>query len=175
MKLFGGAIACLLALTVMQGCTGKEDTPIGEHKDTGAGKTEEETLIEKKIIDLANASTQFPKTKDSQSILRFYSHEYEGINNGKSESLKDIEKYLSEVLERINLGEPIGISSKVTNIRTSVTGPSGWATYESEYKLGSGGAVLQTTQGLCTTIFRKQGDSWLIRHEHCSTANPFVR
>jgi ketosteroid isomerase-like protein len=175
MKLFGGAIAWLLALILIQGCTGKEDTPIGEHKDTGGGKTQEETLIEKKIIDLANASTQFPKTKDSQSILRFYSQEYEGINNGKSESLKDIEKFLADVLERINLGEPIGVSSKVTNIKTSVTSSSGWATYESEFKLGSGGAVLQTAQSLCTAIFRKQGDSWLIRHEHCSTANPFVR
>ncbi|MBK8277230.1 MAG: nuclear transport factor 2 family protein [Nitrospira sp.] len=67
----------------------------------------------------------------------------------------------------------MGISSKVTNIKTSVTGPSGWATYEYEYKLGSGGAVLQTNQGQCTTIFRKQRDAWLIQHEHCSTASPF--
>jgi len=169
MKLFGGAIACLFALTLIQGCTGKEDTSSGEHKDTGGGKTQEETLIEKKIIDLANASTQFPKTKDSQSILRFYSQEYEGINNGKSESLKDTEKYLADVLERINLGEPIGISSKVANIKTSVTSTSGWATYSYEFKFGSGGAVLQSNQGQCTAIFKKQGDSWLIQHEHCST------
>jgi hypothetical protein len=175
MKLFGGAIAWLLALILIQGCTGKEDTPIGEHKDTGGGETREEALIEKKIIDLANATTQFPHTKDSQSILRFYSQGYEGINNGKSVSLKDIEKSLSDVLERINLGEPIGISSKVTNIKTSVTSSSGWAAYEFEYKIGRGGAVLQSDQGQCTAIFRKQGESWLIRHEHCSTANPFAR
>lgn len=173
MKLLAGAIACLFVLILNQGCTGKEESTGGEHKQTRGGNTQEQAAIEQKLVDLANANTEFPHTKDSQSILRFYSQDYEGINNGKSESLKDTEKYLSDVLERINLGEPIGISSRVTNIKTSVTGHSGWGTYEYEYKLGSGGAVLQTNQGQCTTIFRKQGDAWLIQHEHCSTANPF--
>lgn len=51
----------------------------------------------------------------------------EGITNGKAESLKDIEKSLADVLEQINLAAPIGISSKITNMRTSVAGPSGLA------------------------------------------------
>jgi hypothetical protein len=91
--------------------------------------------------------------------------------------LEDIEKYLSGILEQLNLGAPLGISSKVTNIRTGVSGPLGWATYDYEYKLGSGGVVLQTTKGPCTTLFRKQGEAWLIQHEHCSTASqfPFAR
>jgi ketosteroid isomerase-like protein len=169
MKHFGGALACLLALAVIHGCTGKEDTNSGGQKETGSGKTQEETLIEKTLTDLSSANTQFPKTKDTQSILRFYAQDYAGINNGKSESLKDIEKYLFDLIDRINLGEPLGISSKITNIKTSATGPLGWATYESEYKVGSGGAVLQTNQEQCTAIFKRQGESWLIRHEHCST------
>jgi ketosteroid isomerase-like protein len=172
MKLFVRGLGCLLALFVIQGCTGKEDTTSGEQKETGGAKTQEEVLIEKTIIDLASVNTQFPKTKDSQSILRFYSKDYAGINNGKSDSLKDVEKYLSDLVDRINLGEPIGISAKVANIQASVTGVSGWATYEYEYKLGRGGVVLQMDQGKCTAIFKKQGDSWLIRHEHCSTERP---
>jgi ketosteroid isomerase-like protein len=168
MNFLVGAIAGLFVFILIQGCTGKEES-------TGGGKNQEEAAIEKKLIDLADANTQFPHTKDSQSVLRFYSQDYAGIDNGNAESLKDIEKYLSDVLERMNLGEPLGISSKVTNIKTSVTGPLGWATYEFEWKLGRGGVVLQTNQGQCSTIFRKQGDSWLIRHEHCSTANPFAR
>jgi hypothetical protein len=100
-----------------------------------------------------------------------------GINNGKPESVEDIAKYLSDVLEQLNRGAPLGISSKVTNIRTGVSGLLGWATYDGEHKLGSGGVVLQTTQGPCTTLFRKQGETWLIQHEHCSTASqfPFAR
>lgn len=166
MKLLVGVTGCLFVLILGQGCTGKEES-------TGGGKTPEQAAIEQILIDLANANTQFPRTKDPQSILRFYSQDYEGISNGKSDSLKDTEKYLADVLERINLGEPIGISSKVANIKTSVTSTLGWATYSYEYKVGSGGAVLQTNQGQCTTIFRKQGDTWLIRHEHCSMETPF--
>ena len=172
MKPLVGALATLLALAVIQGCTGKEDTTTGEQKETGGGKTQEEVLLEKTIVDLANASVEFPKTKDTKSILRFYSQDYAGINNGKSESREDIEKYLSDLLERINLGEPIGISAKVSDIKTSVNGAFGWATSEYEYKVGSGGVLLQANQGKCTAIFRKQGNSWLIHHEHCSTTSP---
>ena len=166
MKLLVGAIACLFVSILIQGCTGKEES-------TGGGKSQEEAAIEKNLIDLADANTQFPRTKDSQSILRFYSQDYEGVSNGKSESLKDTEKYLSDVLERINLGEPIGISSKVANIKISVTSTSGWARYSYEYKLGRGGDILETNQGQCTTIFRKQRETWLIQHEHCSTESQF--
>ena len=170
-------LACLFVVVLLQGVTANEQSISGEQKDTDGKKSQEEALVEKTIIDIANASTQFPKTKDPHSILRFYSQEYAGINTGKAESVKDIAKYLSDVLEQLNLGAPIGISSKVTNIRTGVSGLLGWATYDSEYKLGSGGVVLQTTQGPCTTIFRKHGDTWLIQHEHCSTASqfPFAR
>jgi len=172
LKILAGTIACLFAVFVIMGIIRSEYSISGEQK-----KTQEDALIEKTIIDMANASTQFPKTKDPQSILRFYSQDYAGINNGKPESVQDIAKHLSDVLEQLNLGAPLGISSKVTNIRTGVSGLLGWATYDAEYKVGSGGVVLQTTQGPCTTIFRKQGETWLIQHEHCSTARqfPFAR
>jgi ketosteroid isomerase-like protein len=92
--------------------------------------------------------------------------------NGKSETVKDHKKYLAEVLEQIKLGEPIGILSRVMNIKASVAGTFGWATYEYEYKVVRSGVLQRLSQGLCTAIFRKEGDSWLIRHEHCSTARP---
>ena len=174
MKPLHGVVACLLAVVVIPACTGKEETTTVEKKEAGEARTQQEALIEKTLMDLAGANTQFPKTKDSQSILRFYSQDYAGINDGKSETLQDIEKYLLDLVDRINLSEPIGISSKVSNIQASATGASGWATYDYEYKVGRGGMVLQETQGKCTTIFRKQGDSWLIRHEHCSTERPPV-
>jgi ketosteroid isomerase-like protein len=173
MKVLFGSTACLFALLLCQGCTGKEESSSGTHKETGGGKTQAEALVEKIILELANANTDFPKSKDPQSILRFYTQDYSGIDDGKGESLKDIQKSLSDVLERINLGEPIGVSARVANIKSNVTGTFGWATYDYEYKVGRGGVVMQSDQGKCTDIFRKQGDSWLIQHEHCSTVNPF--
>jgi ketosteroid isomerase-like protein len=174
MKPFVGALVCVLVLPFIQGCPGKEDTTSGEHKEAASGKTKEEVLLEKTIVDLANAHIEFPKTKDAKSILRFYSQDYAGINNGKSESREDIEKYLSDLIDRINLGEPIGISAKVSNIKISVNGGFGWATSEYEYKVGNAGVLLQANQGKCTAIFRKRGDSWLIQHEHCSTESPSI-
>jgi ketosteroid isomerase-like protein len=176
-KVRGSILACLFAVLLIMWITGNQYSLSGEQKDTGGKKTEDEALVEKTIVDLVNASMQFPKTKDPKAILRFYSPDYVGINNGKPESVEDIAKYLSDVLEQLNLGAPLGISSKVANIRTGVSGPLAWATFDGEYKLGSGGVVLQTAQGPCTTIFRKQRDAWLIQHEHCSTTSqfPFAR
>jgi ketosteroid isomerase-like protein len=158
-------MACVFALILIQGCMSKEEL-------TDEGKTHEEALVEKTIVDIAHATTEFQKTKGPKSILRFYAQDYSGVNDGKLDSLKETQEYLSDVLERINLGAPIGISSKVTNMRANVVGPLGWATYDYEYKLGSSGVTLEATQGHCTTIFRKHEDLWLVQHEHCSTDSP---
>ena len=148
-----------------------------EQKPVGGGSAQEEALVEKTIVDLANAMTEFPKTKDPQSIKRFYTQDYAGITDGKSNSLKEEEQYLADLIERLNLGEPMGISSKVSNLKTAVVGSVGWVKYEYEYKLGRSGMALESNQGQCTSILRKQGGTWLIQHEHCSTASryPFAR
>ena len=134
--------------------------------------TQEEGLIITTLNNVAYAESQFSKTKGAVSILRFYAQDYAGIKDGKSETVKDQQKYLAEVLEQINPDEPIGISSKVMNIKPSIAGRFGWATYEYEYKVGRSGVLQQVSQGQCTAIFTKQTDSWLIRHEHCSTTHP---
>ena len=171
MNLHVGTIASVFALILIQGGTGKADTPPSQQNVRGDVITQEEDLIVTMLNNVANAESQFSKTKDSVSILRFYTQDYAGIKDGKSQTVKEKEKYLAEVLERINSDEPIGISSKVLNIEPSVTGRLGWGTYEYEYKVIRSGVLQRFSQGLCTAIFRKQGDSWLIRYEHCSTAS----
>jgi len=176
MNLSVRTFALLFALILIHGCTGKDDASTSQQNAEGNAITQEEDLIVTTLNNLANAELQFSKTKDAASILRFYAQGYAGIKDGKSETVKDQTKYLAEVLEQINSDEPIGISSKVMNIKPSVAGRFGWATYEYEYKVGRSGGrsgvLQQVSQGQCTAIFRKQGDSWLIRHEHCSTTNP---
>jgi ketosteroid isomerase-like protein len=168
-----GTIASLFALILIHGCTGKDDTPTSQQ---GGGITQEEDLIVTTLNNVANAESQFSKTKDSVSILRFYTQDYAGIKDGKSQTVKDQQTYLTEVLDKINSDEPIGILSKVMNIKPSVAGKFGWATYEYEYKVGRSGGrsgvLQQVSQGQCTAIFTKQADAWLIRHEHCSTVQP---
>ena len=176
MNLSVRTFALLFALILIHGCTGKDDASTSQQNAEGNAITQEEDLIVTTLNNLANAESQFSKTKDSASILRFYAQDYAGVKDGKSETVKDQETYLAEVLARINSDEPIGILSRVMNIKASVAGTFGWATYEYEYKVGRSGGrsgvLQQVSQGQCTAIFTKQADAWLIRHEHCSTANP---
>ena len=168
-----GTMAFLLALILIQGCTGKDDASISQQNAEGSAITqEEEDLIVTTLNSVANAESQFSKTKDSSSILRFYTQDYAGVKDGKSQTVKGQETYLAEVLARINSDEPIGILSRVMNIKAAVAGTVGWATYEYEYKVVRSGVLQRLSQGLCTAIFRKEGNSWLIRHEHCSTTHP---
>ncbi|NWF74298.1 MAG: nuclear transport factor 2 family protein [Nitrospirae bacterium] len=164
--------ALLFALILIHGCTGKDDTSTSQQNAEGNAISQEEDLIVTTLNNVANAESQFSKTKDSRSILRFYTQDYAGVKDGKSQTVKDQETYLAEVLARINSDEPIGILSRVMNIKASVAGTVGWATYEYEYKVVRSGVLQRLSQGLCTAIFRKEGGSWLIRHEHCSTASP---
>lgn len=168
--------AFLFLLILIHGCTGKDDASTSQPHAKGDAITHEEGLIVTTLNNVATAESQFYSTKDSPSILRFFAQDYAGIKDGKSESLKDKSKYLAEILEQINLGEPIGISSKVMNIQPTVAGSVGWATYEYEYKVGRSGGksgVLQhVSRGQCTAIFSKQAETWLIRHGHCSTTHP---
>jgi len=172
MNLHVGTIASVFALILIQGGTGKADTPPSQQNAKGDVLTQEEALIAATLNVIANAESQFSKTKDAASILRFYTEDYAGIKDGKSETVQDQKKYLAEVLEQINSGEPIGVSSKFMNIKPSAIGRLGWATYEYEYKVIRRGVLQHFSQGQCTAIFRKEADSWLIRHEHCSTASP---
>jgi len=170
-----GMVIPLLALMLIQGCTGKDDTASQEHAK-GIAITQEEGRLITTLNEAAEAESKFYSTKDFSSVIGFYAQDYMGIKDGRSETVNDKSKYLAEVLEQITLGEPIGISSRLKNIKPSVEGRFGWATYEYEYKVGrsggKSGVLQQVSQGQCTAIFRKQEDAWLIRHEHCSSTSP---
>lgn len=175
MNRYIGTMAFLLALSLIQGCTDKDD-PTSKEQAQRDVITQEEGRIITTLNDAADAESNFYSTKDSSSVLRFYAQDYMGIKDGKLETVKDYQKYLAEVLNQITRGEPIGISSKIKNIKPSVEGRFGWATYEYEYKVGrsggKSGVLQQVSQGHCTAIFKKQADAWLIRHEHCSSTSP---
>jgi len=122
MHLYAGTIASLLVLILIQGGTGNADTLPSLQNEKTDVITQEEALIVTTLNNVANAESQISKTKDAASIFRFYAQDYAGIKDGKSETVKDQNKYLAEVLEQINSDEPIGISSKVMNINPSVAG-----------------------------------------------------
>lgn len=132
----------------------------------------DDLVIGKAITDRAKAVTNFPQSKDVQTILRFYTKDYIGITDGEAHSYANIEDEFSDMAEKINLGQQVGISNKVADIKPQVSGTVGWVIYDYSLKIGSGGEVLEQEQGKCTAIFRKEGSAWLIQHEHCSSASP---
>ncbi len=129
----------------------------------------DEDLIRKVITDQARAMTDFPRSKDMQAVLKFYARDYAGIDNGRWQDLKDAEKFLADLEEQINLGNPVGISTRVSNIKVQISGAMAWATYDQEVKVGALGQVVGQELQKCTGIYKKKGTEWLIQHGHCST------
>lgn len=129
----------------------------------------EEDSIQKIITDVAKAVTDFPKTRDIHSIVKYYSNDFVGIDDGAWYYLRDMERQLLDLNEGMSQGRPIGISNRVSNIDVHVNGTLGWATYINLFKLVSNGEVVEDSQSKCTAIFQKKEAEWLILHEHCST------
>ena len=138
---------------------------------------QEEDAIEKVITGSAKALSDFPRTRDKQSILKFYTKDYVGIQDGRLETSGATESWLSDLDKQLKLGKPLGILFDVKDIKVHVFGTIGWATYQYEFKFGEAGNVVQEERGMCTSIHRKVGELWLIDHDHCSNQpmNPFMR
>jgi len=166
-----GALTCFFMLAVSFGCSSQEETSSKKATKTmvSAGSGDEAAIVQI-INDNAKALTEFPRTRNRQALQKNYAEDFEGINDGKSESPEEAEKFLADLEQQLDLGSPIGILNQVSNIKTSIHETIGWATYDYTLKIGIGGAVVVSDTGKCTSVLRREGTAWLIRHEHCSTA-----
>ena len=135
-------------------------------KDTARVKAE----IEASVNQASKDWEEFPKSLDRPRLLNHYAADYSGLKDGASESLKDLEKSFDDLAEEIKLGRAIGISYKITELNIQpFTGRLALMTYQDETKVGQGGVVLRDTKAKCSTLVRKEGEIWLVFHEHCST------
>ena len=126
--------------------------------------------IEAAVTQAARAWEEFPKTLDRTAILKHYAPDYSGVKDGESETLKDLEKSFADLAEQIKLGAPIGVSYKITGLDIQIlTGRLAWVTYQDETKWGRSGLVVRDDKTKCSTLVRKEKDTWLVFHEHCST------
>lgn len=134
--------------------------------DTSHVKTE----IEASVNQASKAWEEFPKSLDRASLLKHYAADYSGVKDGVGETRKDLEESFDELAEKIKLGDSIGISYKITELTIQpFTGRIAWITYNDETKLGRSGFLLSDTKTICSTLVRKEGEVWLVFHEHCST------
>ncbi len=112
------------------------------------------------------AITDLPVTKDANTILKLLSTDYTSIDgSGEWSTYSDVKQALEDAIEQFNLGNPVKVSMKISNIGVY----SNWGLYEYEVKTGYEGQLLSLEKGITTAIFEKVGGNWVIRHEHSST------
>jgi ketosteroid isomerase-like protein len=149
-----------ISLLGLVGCQGLSD------KDRARVQAE----IEASVNQASKDWEEFPKSLDRPRLLKYYTADYAGVKDGTRENLKDLEKSFDDLAEQIKLGDVIGISDKITELNIQpFTERLALLTYQDETKVGRGGMLLRASKSTCSTLVRKEGETWLVFHEHCST------
>lgn len=68
---------------------------------------EEAEAIERTVKDAAMAAATFSETRDKQSVLKLYTKDYVGIQDGETETRDSIEKWLSDYDAELNKGSTL--------------------------------------------------------------------
>ena len=133
-----------------------------------AWSADEGVAIEKVVKEAAMASATYSETRDSQAVLKLYTKDYVGIQDGEMETRESIEKWFLEYESELNKGNTLRFINIVSNLRVRMPGPMAWATYDYVFQAIRKGELEGQDSGQCTTILHKEGSTWLIQHEHCS-------
>jgi ketosteroid isomerase-like protein len=133
-----------------------------------AWSAEEGEAIERTVKEAAMAPATFSETRDRQAVLKLYTKDYVGIQDGETETRDSIEKWLSDYESELDKGSTLRFISAVSNLHVRMPGPTAWATYDYVFQAIRKGELEAQDSGQCTTLLRKEGSTWLIQHEHCS-------
>ena len=133
---------------------------------------DEGAAIEKVVKEAAMASATYSEIRDKQAVLKLYTKDYIGIQDGETETRESIEKWFSDYESELNKGNTLRFINVVSNLRVRVPGPTAWATYDYVFQAVRKGELEGQDSGQCTTLLRKEGSAWLIQHEHCSKTRP---
>jgi ketosteroid isomerase-like protein len=133
---------------------------------------EDRETIEKTVKDAAMAPATFSETRDRQAVLKLYTKDYVGIEDGATETRDSIEKWLSDYESELNKGSTLRFISIVSNLHVRILGSTAWATYDYVFQAIKKGDLEAQDSGQCTTLLRKESSTWLIFHEHCSKPVP---
>jgi ketosteroid isomerase-like protein len=136
-------------------------TPVAWSADEGAA-------IEQTIKEAAMAASTFSESRDKHAVLKLYTKDYVGIQDGETETRESIEKWLSDYEAELKNGSSLRFISSVSNLQVRIPGPTAWATYDYVFQAIRKSELEAQDAGQCTTLLRKEGSTWLIQHEHCS-------
>ena len=105
----------------------------------------DEDAVERVLLAEAKSSATFAETRDTQAVLKLYTNDYKGVQDGEAETRESIEKWLSEYGSALDQGSRVHFLGAVSNAQE---------------------------RGKCTSVLRKESSGWLIQHEHCSKTKP---
>lgn len=137
-----------------------------------AGAGEDEEAVERVLLAEAKSSATFAETRDKEAVLKLYTADYSGVQDGEAETRESIEKWLAEYGSALEQGSRVYFLGTVSNLNTHISGPTAWATYDYVFQAIKNGELNAQEHGKCTSVLRKEHDGWLIRHEHCSKTKP---
>jgi hypothetical protein len=127
--------------------------------------------IEVSVKKASQAWEEFPRSLDRAGLMKYYAADYAGVKDGVSENLKDLEKSFDDLAVQFKLGSRTGISYKITELNIQpFTERIALVIYQDETLFGRDGNVQGFIKSKCSTLVRKEGESWLIFHEHCSAS-----
>jgi len=133
-----------------------------------AWSAEEGEAIEKTIKEAAMASATFSETRDRQAVLKLYSKDYVGIQDGETETRDSIEQWLADYDSELDKGSALRFIGAVSRVNIRMAGLTAWATYDYVFQAVRKGELEAQDSGQCTALLRKESSAWLIFHEHCS-------
>ena len=150
----------LPALCIVMVISGASSVPVF------AGQDEE--AVERTIKAASSAAATFSETRDKQAVLQWYSDNYEGTQDGETETKAAIEKWLDAYGSELQQGSRLHFLGAVSNLKPTVSGTLAWATYDYLFQAIRNGELEGQDVGKCTGLLKKEGSRWLIFHEHCS-------
>ena len=132
----------------------------------------EEEAVERVVAAEAKASATFVETRDKQAVLKLYTADYNGVQDGEAETRDSIEQWLTEYGSALDQGSRVHFLGAISNLDTHISGPTAWATFDYVFQAIKNGELDAQEHGKCTSVLRKETSGWLIRHEHCSKTKP---
>jgi ketosteroid isomerase-like protein len=132
----------------------------------------EEEAIEQVLLAEAKSSATFTETRDKEAVLKLYTTDYSGVQDGEAETRDSIERWLADYGAALDRGSRVYFLGTVANLSISVSGPTAWATFDYVFQAIKNGELDAQERGKCTSILHKENAAWLIQHEHCSKTKP---
>ena len=116
----------------------------------------DEEAIERVLLAEAKSSATFAESRDKQAVLKLYTPDYSGVQDGEAESRDSIERWLSEYGSALEQGSRVHFLGAVSNLNTHISGSTAWSTYDYVFQAIKNGEFDAQDQGKCTSILRKE-------------------